>query len=148
WTTYTDAGQKISTMQMLAYDMDGHPHKVIQTRYKGGVLLDEYTMDGMQYNEHSERTDFTLPQYPGQPAGGAWSSAIHEDFDAQGNVITITRDGDTLLSAQYQSAGRPMTRTVTTKPVVLATSAASIVRTYGYRNDGLLNHMDVQANGL
>ncbi|HEY6211627.1 MAG TPA: Ig-like domain-containing protein, partial [Vicinamibacterales bacterium] len=115
------------------FDLDGNPKKTGQKRFRDGSglspspqLLNEFVQEH-RWNEHGERKAFTIP------GTQTW---IEQDYDAMGNVTSITRGGIPLMSATYRSAGRPQTRTVFTP--------TPIVRTYSYDDaTSLLKSMTV-----
>lgn len=148
--TYDNAGRLVSWRNADAeviwsdFNLDGLPKTTKQRRFKNGSgfttspdVLDEFTqIHG--YNEHGEHVDYTMPAYSGFTFGAGWHSAIHQDYDAMGNVISV----GTLMTASYRNARRADERTVATS------GGATIVRTYAYDpKSSLMKRMSVEANG-
>jgi RHS repeat-associated protein len=73
-----------------------------------------------------------MPKYPGLTLGAGWTKGIAEQYDAMGNVSSISRadapgaSGAVVMSATYRNAGRPDRRTITTA------GGSAITRTYAY----------------
>jgi RHS repeat-associated protein len=151
--TYDEAGRLVSwktpdsEVTWSGFNKEGAPKKTSQTRFKSHsgfeplpVVLDRFEQTH-KYNEHGERTDYTLPTPEGGVIGSGWAAAVHHDYDAMGNVKLISR-GSTLMTASYHNAGRAKERTVTTS------GGATIARKYGYdENASLLQRMTVEVGG-
>ncbi|HUP60264.1 MAG TPA: Ig-like domain-containing protein [Thermoanaerobaculia bacterium] len=165
--TYDSAGRIVSWLNKDAevtwsdFDLDGNPKKTTQKRFKDGtgltssaVVLDEYVQQH-QWNEHGERTHWSMPAYAGLVFGPGWSKWIREQHDAMGNLILLGKVGDpsapsavALMTGSYRNAGRPDARTVFAG-VSATTPGVPIVRTYGYHpTTSLMNELVVTANGL
>jgi RHS repeat-associated protein len=130
------------------YDGEGRAGKTTQSRYRGGTLIDQYEQRHT-YNEHGERTSFTMPTYSGFSSANAWTRSVTQQHDAMGNLIGIERQmsggagSGSLLQADYRNANRPDRRVVTT------VTGSQIVRDYGYDSGtGLPNKMEVKSGGL
>ena len=137
-----------SIIEYSNYDFEGHPRVTTQSRYRNGVLVDQYTQEHT-WNVHGERSSWTMPAYTGFASVQPWTRSITQDHDAMGNVIRMQRtlagpsEASTFFEADYRNAGRPDRRTITTP------AGKQIVRTYGYQEGtGLLNQMAVSANGV
>ncbi len=139
------------------FDLGGRPHLTVQTRYRNHSaftskeILDEYSQTH-DFNEHGERTKYTMPSYSGSAAG--WTMEVQQAFDAAGNIKLIERQlsgansKSVLLEAEYRNAGRPSSRTVTTDCAAAAQClATSVARSYGYNGNGQMNEMRVVARG-
>jgi YD repeat-containing protein len=129
------------------FNLAGAPKKTTQRRFRDRsglttrVVLDEFVQTHA-WNEHGERTDYTMPAYPGMTPAAGWTTSVHQSYDAMGNVTGISR-GDMLMSAQYRNAGRPDARTITTK------ADANVTRAYGYdATTAQLTSLAVAANGI
>ncbi|MFP5246540.1 MAG: hypothetical protein ACLGH0_07575, partial [Thermoanaerobaculia bacterium] len=97
--TYDNAGRLISWKTADAeaawseFDFDGNPKRTIQRRFKdgsgltGAVVLEEFTQEH-RWNEHGERTLYSMPFYNGFIAAAGWTRWIREGHDAAGNVIS------------------------------------------------------------
>jgi RHS repeat-associated protein len=115
------------------FDYEGRPRLTRQTRYFGGGNSEVFEQEH-QYNEHGERTGFSMPVRSGAELGSSWIRWISQDYDAMGNVTAIKRrDANgtnevTLMTAQHRAAGRPDVRT-------LFTPAATIAREYAYDDE-------------
>jgi len=149
---YDDAGHitKRTTddavIEFSDFDLDGNPHKSMQSRYAGGTLIDQYAQEH-EWDEHGDRFKWTMPSYAALSPGSRWTASVKQDRDAMRNVIHIEKtpfggSASTLLDADYRNAGRPDLRTITTA------AGTSIVRKYDYDGNSLPSHMDVKANGL
>jgi len=128
------------------YDLGGRPHLTKQKRFGSGtdggfgaaIVVDEFTQTH-DYNEHGERTMFTMP-YAGSVNG--WTTQLNLSYDAAGNVTEIRRtvaggSSSVMMSADYRNAGRPIFRNITTDSLTLG-------RAYSYDpNTGQLNEMKV-----
>ncbi len=136
------------------YDLGGRPHLTKQTRFGTGAnggfgartVVDEYTQTH-DYNEHGERTMFTMP-YAGNVNG--WSTQINLDHDAAGNVTQIRRTvaggvSAVMMTADYRNSGRPIVRNITTEcAAVVPCTPITLGRAYGYDAvTGQLNEMKV-----
>lgn len=136
------------------YDLGGRPHLTKQTRFGTGAnggfgtrtVVDEYTQTH-DYNEHGERTMFTMP-YAGNVNG--WSTQINLDRDAAGNVTQIRRTvaggvSAVMMTADYRNSGRPIVRNITTECAAAAPCVPiTLGRAYGYDEvTGQLNEMKV-----
>ncbi|MDQ3282371.1 MAG: hypothetical protein M3Q69_13300, partial [Acidobacteriota bacterium] len=153
---YDTAGRLISwknadsELTWSGFDLQGHPTTTTQKRFANGdgltssspVVLDTYTQTHT-WNEHGERSDYTMPAAAGMTFQAGWAQSVHHDYDAMGNLIAITCGTRQLMSAQYRNAGRADSRTVTTA------GNATILRSYGYDPaSSLLKRMLVQSNGI
>jgi RHS repeat-associated protein len=157
--TYDSAGRLVAwlnkdcEMTWSEFDLAGNPKRTSQKRFRdesgtssSPQVLDEYVQEH-RWNEHGERTEWSMPAYPGLALSGGWTRWVRESFDAMGNVVSVTKiddpsatGGNMLVLASYRNAGRPDWRRVTTA------SGASIVRSYGYdERSSLQNRMVVTA---
>jgi RHS repeat-associated protein len=140
------------------FDLGGRPHLTTQTRYKdqsaftSKTLLDEYSQTHA-YNEHGERTSYTLP-VSGTAAG--WTTSMALAYDAAENVREIRRvlsgspTAQLLLSAEFRSSGRPVHRDLTTDCAAAAPcTPTTIARQYAYDDPGggQMNEVKVIARG-
>ena len=130
------------------YDGEGRAGKTTQSRYRGGTLIDQYEQRHT-YNEHGERTSWTMPTYSGFSSSNAWTRSVTQQHDAMGNLIGIERTmsagagSGSLLQADYRNANRPDRRVVTTA------TGSQIVRDYGYDSGtGLPDRMEVKSGGF
>jgi RHS repeat-associated protein len=151
---YDNAGRIVkwtnadSIVEYSDFNFDGNPGKTVQTRKSAdGSVVDRYEQTH-EWNEHGERTRWTMPSYSGLATPGPWTSSINQQFDAMGNRTKIQRQffggssAGALLDATYRNAGRPDKRIVTTA------GGPQIVRDYAYDStSGLLNELRVTANG-
>jgi RHS repeat-associated protein len=150
---WTNADSELSWDQ---FDLAGNPKRTTQTRFRNASglsgspdVLDSFTQQH-RWNEHGERTRYSMPSYAGQTFGAGWTAWIAEEYDAMGNVAAIGKlESETasaikaLMAAGYRTAGRPDTRTVHTN------TNAPIVRSYGYDSaSSLMNRMSVSAAGV
>ncbi|MEO8382329.1 MAG: RHS repeat-associated core domain-containing protein, partial [Acidobacteriota bacterium] len=138
------------------FDLAGHARETRQRRFRGGsgltpnpALLDEVVQQH-RWNEHGERTQFSMPVADGVVLGSGWTRWLEQSYDAVGNVTSIARIDDELattvpvpvMSASYRGAGRPAVRT-------LVTSGGPLVRTYDYDPaSSLLTKVSVTAKGV
>jgi RHS repeat-associated protein len=145
--TYDDAGRLVSWKTPDAeivwgdFNLDGAPKKTVQRRFRDGQVLDEFTQTHA-WNEHGERTSYSMPVYPGMAVGPGWAASVQHTYDSMGNITAIAR-GSLLMAAEYRTGGRAEKRTLTTF------SGATITRTYDY--DALtprLSSLTVDANGV
>jgi RHS repeat-associated protein len=159
---YDEAGRLISWKTADAeltwgeFDLDGNPRRTSQKRFRdasglsvnAAVALDEVVQQH-RWNEHGERTRFSMPIADGAIAGARWTKWLEQRYDAMGNVTAISRVDDDLatataplMTASYRAAGRPDVRTV-------FTAGGPIVRQYEYHpQTSLLNAMEVTAKGV
>jgi hypothetical protein len=115
------------------FDADNHPQQITQHRLDAnGNEIDSYTI-AHSWNAAGELIHTGMPSYQGMPGGGRWTSSLDYHYDANGNVMTILRNGSALLDATYRGAGRPLTRDVTLP------NGAKLARAYDY---------DDQSNGV
>jgi RHS repeat-associated protein len=128
------------------FDSDGHPRRTTQSRYRNTVLVDQYTQEHT-WNEHGERTSWTMPTYTGFASDKPWTKSVAQEYDAMGNIKRMQRtlngqSASAFLDADYRNAGRPNQRKVITA------SGALIQRDYGYDGStSQFNLMAVTANG-
>jgi RHS repeat-associated protein len=133
-----------SVLEYSDFDGDGRPGKTTQSRFRGTTLVDKYEQRHT-YNEHGERTSWTMPTYENFSSSSAWTRSVTQQHDAMGNLVGIERTigggtGGPFLQADYRNAGRPERRVVNTP------SGTQIVREYGYDGStGLPNKMEVRA---
>ncbi|MFZ2490375.1 MAG: RHS repeat-associated core domain-containing protein [Thermoanaerobaculia bacterium] len=144
----------------LEFDYEGRPKRTVQKRFKDAsgfgarLMLDEWVQEH-RWNEHGERTEWSMPTYTGLVLGAGWTRWVRETHDAMGNVVGIQKvdhplatGGATLMSADYRNSGRPDIRTVFAGAAA-STSGTPIVRQYGYDGStGLMNRMAVSARGV
>lgn len=139
-----------------AFDLAGKPKESRQKRFRdqsglkpNPVLLDEVVQQH-RWNEHGERTQFSMPVADGVVLGAGWTRWLQQSYDAMGNVTAIARIDDDLgttaplpvMTASYRGAGRPDVRT-------LITSGGPIVRAYDYHaTTSLLSKVEVTAKGV
>ncbi|HEV8657778.1 MAG TPA: HNH/ENDO VII family nuclease [Thermoanaerobaculia bacterium] len=127
------------------FDFDGHPRRTTQSRYRNGSLVDQYTQEHT-WNEHGERSSWTMPTYTGFTSDKPWTKSIVQEYDAMGNIVRMQRtlagqSASAFLDADYRNAGRPNLCKITTP------SGAQIQRDYGYENSSSqLNQMAVTSN--
>lgn len=137
-----------SELTWSEFDLEGRPKRTTQKRFRNASgFSSQDELDRFEqthtYNEHGERTGFSMPAYSGLTFGPGWTSAISQTYDAMGNLESVSRGGVPLMMAAYRNAGRPQTRTVTTA------GGAAILRTYGYdAGSSLMNQMAVEAGGV
>jgi RHS repeat-associated protein len=135
-----------SVIEYSDYDMQGHPRRTSQSRKRGGAIVDTYTQQHT-WDEHGERTSWTMPTYDGFRSNRSWTTSVTQQHDTMGNVTRIERTlsgsgGGVFLDAQYRNAGRPDRRTVTTP------AGETLLREYGYHSgNGLMNRMAVVVDG-
>ena len=140
------------------YDLGGRPHLTKQKRFGSGsdggfgaaIVVDEFTQTH-DYNEHGERTMFTMP-YAGSVNG--WTTQLNLSYDAAGNVTEIRRtvaggSASVMMSADYRNAGRPIFRNITTDcAAAIGCTSLTLGRAYSYdTNTGQLNEMKVTRSG-
>jgi RHS repeat-associated protein len=151
---YDEAGRLVSwknadsELRWSDFNYEGAPKKTVQRRFRNGsgfsspIVLDEFEQSH-EWNEHGERTRFSMPVYNGMTISSGWTTSIEQQYDALGNVIEVKRGAAPLMSASYRNAGRPDLRTVTTA------AGATIRRSYGYDDaTSQLNRLVVDANGM
>jgi RHS repeat-associated protein len=136
------------------FTFDGKPRRTTQTRYGNGSglgaaeVLDSYVQEH-RWNEHGERTVWSMPAYAELSLGDGWTKWVRESYDAAGNVTAIDKvddefaaSGVTLMTATHRGPGRPDLRTL------FGQGGAAVVRTYGYEEStGRMNRMAVSVNG-
>ena len=143
------------------FNLAGQPRLTRQIRYKdesglgGFIVLDQYEQTH-SYNEHAERSGWTMPSYTGMTIAAGWTKSLSLTRDAMGNLSGINRtlwgssEASPLLSGAFRNAGRPDQRTLTTNCSAVGTTCApvSIMRTYGYdTSTGQMNAMRVSTGG-
>jgi len=165
--SYDSAGRltswlnKDSEIVWSDFDLDGNAKKTTQRRFKDGsglssspVVLDAYAQEH-RWNEHGERTHWSMPASAGVTFGAGWTKWVREQRDAMKNLVMIGKVDDpsatsaiALMTGSYHNAGRPEVRTVFAGAGPLA-PAVRIVRTYGYHTQtGLRNKLTVTAKGI
>ena len=164
--TYDSAGRLTSwrnadsEITWSDFDLAGNPKTTTQKRFAAGSgmpatstpqVIDIYT-EQHRWNEHGERTYFSMPVYSGLTLGTGWTKWIREQYDAAGNTTEIAKMDDPsaqpatiLMTADYVNAGRPSIRTVVAGN--LTSSAVPIVRNYTYDpKTSMLKTLSVSVN--
>ena len=151
---------KDSEITWSDFDLEGRPKRTTQKRFRNAsglettpAVLDVYTQEH-RWNEHGERTSWSMPAYAGQTPGAGWTRWLREEHDAMGNVTVIRKvdgpdatEGPALMVAAYRNAGRPDHRMVYAGAG--AGPSVPIVRNYGYNPEtSLLKKLEVSAKGL
>ncbi|MFL6246086.1 MAG: Ig-like domain-containing protein [Thermoanaerobaculia bacterium] len=158
--TYDDASRMTSWKSADAeitwgdFNLDGTPRRTTQRRFRNGSgvsgspeLLDEFTQEHV-FNEHGERTAFSMPAAPNTQLAAGFAKWLRQSFDAMGNIQSIERMDDasgtgatSIMTAAYRSANRPDQRTV-------MAGTTPIVREYGYDSEtSQLNALRVRLRG-
>jgi RHS repeat-associated protein len=143
---------KDTRIEYGGFNFDGLPATTRQIRYRNATgfstkdVLDDYTITHT-WNGYGERTKMTMPGAP--PAG--WSTVLQFEYDATGNLKTLTRDGQTLLSAVFQNQGRPVSRAVKIRPTGCAAPSCEKTLLRSYQHDpstGQMTEMSASIDGL
>ncbi|HET8798096.1 MAG TPA: RHS repeat-associated core domain-containing protein, partial [Thermoanaerobaculia bacterium] len=139
------------------FNLAGQPKRTVQRRFANASglgatphLLDEFEQQH-RWNEHGERTRFSMPVKPGAVFGAGWTKWVGQSYDAVGNLVSIDRrDGDVatpgtpVMAARYFGAGRPEERMV-----FLAGSSVPLIRRYAYdASDSRLTTFEVRRGDL
>jgi len=127
------------------FDVDNHPRQITQHRLAAdGSEIDAYTITH-RWNDAGELTSTGMPSYAGMNAGSRWASTLEYQHDANGNVRTILRNGQPLMSATFRSAARPINRDITLP------NGSTLSRAYDYDDAngsvGRLSGVRVKVNG-